>query len=218
MKNLFIVANWKSNKSTQEAQKWLEEFNASSEKFHEKKVIVCPPFMLLPTMNYFIKTGAIGVTLGAQDISPFGEGAYTGEVNGKQVKEFADYVLIGHSERRKYFYEDEKMIEKKVQMALQNNLIPILCVQDDKGKIPQGVTIVAYEPLSAIGTGNADDSENANRMAGKVKTNGVQTVIYGGSVTAENVHSFTSMSDIDGVLSGGASLDVQEFTQIIRNA
>ncbi|MGH7203545.1 MAG: triose-phosphate isomerase family protein, partial [Candidatus Levyibacteriota bacterium] len=158
--------------------------------------------------------------IGAQDISPFASGAYTGEVNANQIKEFAQYAIIGHSERRKYFREDDEMLIKKVRMALAEGIIPIFCVASADTFIPEGVELVAYEPLFAIGSGKADTPEDAEEIARAIKEKNadVKTVIYGGSVNPENVHSFTSMPSVDGVLPGGASLDTQKFTQLITNA
>lgn len=216
MKNLFIVANWKSNKTVSQAKEWLEKVESSKLKVQSntyKEIILCASYTLLPDLKSSIK-------LGAQDISPFGPGAYTGEVNGEQIKEFADYVLIGHSEQRKYFHEDENSIFKKVKMALKYNLSPIVCVQNDKENINPKVSFVAYDPAFAIGTGNPDTPENANMIAEEIKRKNkdVQYVLYGGSVNAENVHNFTSCLVIDGVLVGGASLDAKEFLEIIKNA
>lgn len=235
MKKLFIVANWKSNKNISEAKEWIEEVESSKLKAEgpsgvqsngKKEIIVCASFTLLPDLKSLIfnPTGTRGlkssIKLGVQDISPFGPGAYTGEVNGEQIKEFADYVLIGHSEQRKYFHEDTESINKKIEMALKYNINPIVCVQDEKEKIPQKVSFVAYDPAFAIGTGNPDTPENANTIAEEIKrkNNNVKYVLYGGSVNSKNVGSFTNQSSIDGVLVGGASLDAKEFLEIIKNA
>lgn len=214
MDAIYIVANWKSSKTTFEARQWLQEFQMST----DKEIVVCPSFTLLPIMKKTIQELKLPIKLGAQDISPFGEGAYTGEINGKQIKEFADYVIIGHSERRSHFQEDDAILEKKVQMAKSYNLEPIFCVQDGKTIIPQGVAIAAYEPIFAIGSGNPDTPQNANDVAKKIKDQTNITVLYGGSVTSVNVHQFTNESSISGVLVGGTSLDVKEFSQIIHHA
>ena len=103
MKKLFIVANWKSNKTSLDAGEWLHRFMNYDLGFMNKDVIICPSFTLLSNLKSYFLNHKSTIKLGAQDISPFDEGAYTGEINGKQIKEFADYVLIGHSERRKNF-------------------------------------------------------------------------------------------------------------------
>ena len=185
----------------------------------EKQVVLCPPFTLLSALHKEISQKHIQIQLGAQDISPFERGAYTGAVNGEQIAEFAAYVLIGHSERRNYFAENNRYIAQKVTLAKQANLITIECVQGQETDIPEGVNIVAYEPVGAIGTGKPESAEQANEAALAIKKkSAVPIVLYGGSVTAENVSSFTHMDAIDGVLVGGASLHPQEFSQIIHNA
>ncbi len=220
MKKLLIVANWKSNKTVSQAKEWLEGLQIEDLGIKNKEVIICAPFTLLPFLRSYFLHPTSDIQLGGQDVSPFFEGAYTGAVNGKQLKEFADYVIIGHSERREHFHETDEELEQKVQQALAFGLTPVFCVQGVETPIPDGVAIVAYEPLSAIGTGNPDTPENAQEVARVIKEKHrmVHAVLYGGSVTPENVNSFTQMEHIDGVLVGGASLDSTVFTQLIENA
>lgn len=215
MKRNIIVANWKSNKTESEAKDWLSQFSSLS----NKEIIICPPFTLLSLMSSEVRSQKLRVKVGAQDISPFEEGAYTGEVNGKQLKDFADYVIIGHSERRISFGETDEMLFRKNELAKENGLATIYCVQGKETKIPMNIDSVAYEPIDAIGTGHPDTPENADSVAAYFKTNlKVSCVLYGGSVTAINVKSFTQMPNIDGVLIGKASLDAKEFCKIIENA
>lgn len=227
MKKTFIVANWKSNKTIPQAEEWFRTFNSLQLTINkeEKEVIICPSFTLLPFVKESIVKSQLSIVVGAQNISSFDEGAYTGEINGKQIREFADYVLIGHSERRKKFSESEEMINLKISKAFEYDLTPIVCVsslkqakflQEFKGNAQR---IVAYEPLFAIGSGTADTPENANQMAGNIKDIlGEIPVLYGGSVTSKNVKEFTQMPNINGVLIGGASLDAKEFYAIVQNA
>lgn len=221
MKKLYIIANWKSNKTTSDAKQWLHDISSYTfPDISEKEIIVCASYTLLPTMKSVIEELHLPIALAAQNISPFEQGAYTGEVNGTQIREFAKYVLIGHSERRREFREDDILIQKKVQMARQSDLQPILCVLDETTQIPEGVAIVAYELASAIGTGTPDTPESAEHIASTIKSShtGVTATLYGASVTPENTKSFTECQSIDGVLVGGASLDVQKFMQIITNS
>ncbi len=221
MKKLFIVANLKSNKNETEANSWLESFKKIkdlSQVLDEKEVIICPSFTLLSLFSRFFKENDLPVKLGAQNVSPFSEGAYTGEVNAKQIKDFADYVLIGHSERRNNFNEEDELLAKKVELSLGVGLKPIFLVQGNDNFIPQAVEIVAYEPIFAIGSKNPDTPQNANIVANFIKTKGNYKVLYGGSVTPQNVKSFTEKENLNGVLVGGASLDPDEFIKIIQNA
>lgn len=226
MKKLFIVANWKSNKTLSQAKEWLEEFSNSNfptsrgEQFsNNKEIIVCPPFTLLLELKSLIVDQGLPIKLGAQDISPFENGSHTGEINGKQIKEFADYVILGHSERRQNFSETDETIAQKVRMANKYHLDPILCAQNINTEIAVGVKIIAYEPIFAIGTGNPDTPESAEKTAKLIKEkNKIDYVLYGGSVTSVNVKNFTQMPNINGVLVGGSSLDPKEFSEIIKNA
>jgi triosephosphate isomerase len=222
MEKVFIVANLKSYETEIEAKKWLEDFLKNiknlNEDLSQKVIIICPPFTLLELFKDFFLINEVKVFLGAQDLSPFDEGAYTGEVNAKQIKEFADYVLIGHSERRKNFNETDDMLSKKVEISLKYGLKPIFLVQGASNLIPQGIEIVAYEPIFAIGSNTPDTSENADKIAGLVKERNNYQVLYGGSVTSKNVAEFTKMENIKGVLVGGSSLDAKEFIKIIQNA
>jgi len=219
MKKVTIVANWKSNVSLHEVDAWTKQMENCKWHVDQKEVIVCSPFTLLQSLKSLISDTQLGLKLGAQDVSPFPKGAYTGEVAAIQLKEFVQYVIVGHSERRKYFYEDDQMLANKVDMALEAGLLPIFCVQDVHAIIPKGVRIVAYEPVFAIGTGEPDSPENADDVAREIKeTVNVATVLYGGSVSSENVRTFTSMENIDGVLVGSASLDPVSFSSIVTNA
>lgn len=199
-----------------EAIEWLHNFKLQTVNF---KLILCVPFTLLYPLKQEIDRLHLPIELGAQDVSPFPDGAYTGEVSARQIKEFADWVIIGHSERRKHFGETDEILEKKVSQARSVGLRIIYCVGDDIAVVPRGVDTVAYEPVWAIGTGKSDTPENANTVVGviKAKTH-IPVVIYGGSVTPENVSSFVSQETIDGVLPGGASLDPEKFSQLITAA
>ena len=226
MKKTFIIANWKSNITSSEATSWLESFDIEDLELADKKVIICPSFALLSDIkSYSLKNNSL-VKIGAQDISPFGEGSYTGAVNGKQLKDFAEFVIVGHSERRKNFAESNDTVNLKIKKAFEYGLTPIICVSDlEQVKALQETTrtdnnfIIAYEPLFAIGSGTPDTPENADLMADKIK-NIIEdiAVVYGGSVTSGNINNYSKMPNISGALVGKASLNPTEFLQIIKNA
>lgn len=218
MKEKLIVANWKSHMTQEEAAVWIEKIEQQKTTLADKKIVICPPFTLLSFMQNQITEKGLPVFLGSQNISPFAPGAYTGEVNGQQIKTYAEYALIGHSERRRYFKEDDDILAKKVAMAREYGLEPIFCVENATIFIPQDVHIVAYEPLAAIGSGRPELPEDARKITESLQAKGIQTVLYGGSVTEENISDYTKEESIDGVLVGGASLDPSIFLSLITNA
>ncbi len=224
MKKIYIIGNWKANKNTAETEDWFNKFQTLYNQ--DKKInlegvnmVICPPYVLLPLAKKLRDEYRLPFKLGAQDVSPYGNGAYTGEVSASQLTEFVEYEIIGHSERRNNFGEDDKLLTEKVKRAKEANLHIIYCVQDESTFIPEGVDMVAYEPVWAIGTGKTDTPQNANRVAQTIKQKwGGEILIYGGSVTADNINSFISEEYIDGVLPGGASLDPAKFWGMIAHA
>lgn len=220
----YVIGNWKSNKSMSETESWLQTFQALYSKnknvnLENIEMVVCVPYVYLPIAKKLRDEYNLSLKLGAQDVSPFPNGAYTGAVSASQISQFATYVIIGHSERRLNFHEDDKELSEKVKRAKEQNLGLIFCVQNENTPVPQGVQIIAYEPVWAIGTGKTDTPENADRVAAIVKGKYPNTVLlYGGSVSSENVQSFLMTEHIDGVLPGGASLDPQKFWEIVVNA
>jgi len=212
-----IIANLKANKTWPQMSLWLDQIgNSSVVKSFPGTVIVAPSTPFLVSASQKIKSANLPLKLSSQDVSKFEQGAYTGEFTATQISDIASYVIIGHSERRRELKEDDEILAKKVANSRAAGLEPIYCVQDEYTSIPQGVKIVAYEPVFAIGTGNPDTPENAQRVVEIIKTRGDFTVIYGGSVSGENAKSFLSKKVIEGVLIGATnSLDPQKFIQII---
>lgn len=211
-----VIANHKANKTYSDFLSWIENVVGAPSAFGGT-LIICPPMAFLGSAFEAIKKNAWKCKLGVQNISQFEQGAYTGEIAASQIKDICSYCLIGHSERRKYFNEDDELLRLKVEMLKGAGIEPIFCVQDQETLIPEGVSIVAYEPVFAIGTGKADSPHNARDVAKKIKSGGSFTVIYGGSVGSENVASFIEPGLIDGVLVGSASLRAEEFLSIIKN-
>jgi triosephosphate isomerase len=220
MKDLLIVGNWKENKTVAQSLGFMAEFKKACEPRENVKVIICSPFTSVSAILQYIRDNSLIVDVGVQNISEHEEGAYTGEIAAKQAAEFAKFVIVGHSERRRMLGETDEQVAKKVEMAIKYGITPIVCVINDKVPVPKGTKIVAYEPIEAIGTGNPDTPENAERVAVSIKdkNTNVMYVLYGGSVSSANVKGFTDMIDISGVLVGGGSLDPQEFSSIIKNA
>lgn len=233
MKNL-IVANWKMNPvSKKEAEKL---FSATKRgiKGSKSEVVVCPPFVYL--------LGLKGLVLGAQNVFYEEKGAFTGEVSAVMLKDLGiEYVIIGHSERRKYFGETDEIINKKIKKVLEAGLKVIFCIgeiqeEHDAGKrsevlerqIKIGLSSIenleniniAYEPVWAIGTGNncsVEETKESIDFIRKFVPAGM-IILYGGSVKSENSGSYVKEAGANGLLVGGASLNAEEFIKIIKSA
>lgn len=217
-KNLWIIANWKSNKSIAEALDWVSKVGPQIPKRDDLKVVVCPTFSALSEVKKAITVGNFPIMVGSQDLSPYDSGAYTGEESASLLKELINLSIIGHSERRQNFREDDEMVSKKVEQALKNGITPLVCVQGPDTAVPDDYKLVAYEPIFAIGTGNPDTPENAENVAEQLKGKHGQDleVLYGGSVTSQNIASFISQKSLYGVLVGNASLESGEFIKIVK--
>lgn len=218
MKKTLIAANWKSNKTKSEARNWI--FEVSRQKFpNNLEIIIFPPFTLLDFLDSFIKANDLLFKLGAQDLSPFESGAYTGEISAFQIKEFANYVLIGHSERRKFFGEDEDIVNRKIERAISQDLKPIVCISNlnQVRSLSSDKIVIAYEPLDAIGTGKPENPSLVFNTINQIKQVKNVEVLYGGSVNSSNIKNYTSQENISGVLVGGQSLDADSFIKLINN-
>ena len=242
MENL-IVANWKMNPQTYaEADALVEEIVKGTEKV-ESEVVICPPFTWLTDFSHKNKTGLF---FGAQNMFYEDEGAYTGEISAQMLKSSnVEYVIIGHSERRKYFGETDEIVNKKIKKALEAGLKVIFCIGEtaeerDAGKknevLERQIKIglegisnfksqisnlsVAYEPVWAIGTGNNCGTEEAKEAINFVRTlvgDGTK-ILYGGSVKSENSGAYIKEAGANGLLVGGASLNAEEFIKIVKSA
>ena len=202
----------------------------------DRSIVLAPPFTALETMHQALAGSA--VQLASQNVHWEGSGAFTGEISAAMLLEHGvGYTIVGHSEPRKYFSESDEQINHRARAAQAAGLIPILCVGESdeqrssgdterviRRQVEQGLDginpnqlVVAYEPIWAIGTGKTCASEEANRVCGLIRTWVGQpslTVQYGGSVKAGNIDELMAMSDIDGVLVGGASLEAEGFARI----
>lgn len=220
MKTIWIIANWKSNKTIAEALEWLDIVGPKLQKRENLKVVVCPAFTDIEEVKKTILVNNYPILVGAQDLSPFEDGPYTGEESARILAGLVDVVILGHSERRKNFGETDQMVAEKVLRAAQYHITPLVCVQDENTPVPESVKIVAYEPVFAIGSGHPDTAENAGKVAQALKSKQGKelTVLYGGSVTSENAKPFLQQENLSGLLIGGASLDGEEFLKIINVA
>jgi len=209
--------------------------------------VLCPPFISLAAVGKLIRGSSI--KLGAQNIYFAEKGAYTGEISPLMLAELCEFVIIGHSERRRYFNETGEIVNQKIQAALKVGLKPILCIgerleENEAGRTEEIVTeqlqsslaginqvnelVIAYEPVWAIGTSRAASGGQANETIGLIRHNIARLydnetaqntrILYGGSVTADNIAEFIQQSEIDGSLVGGASLKANEFLSIVKQS
>ena len=210
-----IVANWKMNPQTLEESKRL--FNSvrnGIKGIKNTEIVICPPFIYL--LN--LKSKILNLKLGAQDVFWEAKGAFTGEVSALMLRNLGvEYVIIGHSERRKYQRETNKIIEKKIKAALAVGLKPILCIEKIS-QLPKDIKrgfSIAYEPLFAIGTGKPCSIEKAKKIRASLIR--FKRVLYGGSVNSENARDFIKKAKFQGLLVGGASLNSKEFVKLVKN-
>ncbi len=203
----FIVANWKMNPNTlKEAKLLFREVKKGIKNVKNIEVIICPPFVYLPVLR----------ANGAQDVFWQEKGAYTGEVSPAMLKDLGcQYVIIGHSERRRIQGETNEIINKKLKAVLKAGLKPILCI-DKISQLPKNLkkTIIAYEPVFAIGTGQACGIEKAKSMRNAIKQS---QVLYGGSVNSQNAKEYIKKAGFQGLLIGSVSLNPKEFLKIVKN-
>jgi len=237
MKKL-IVANWKMNPQTYKQAEDLINSVIKDTKKANSQVAICPPFTWLTDFSHKNKSD---VFFGAQNVFYEDRGAFTGEISCAMLKDIGvEYVIIGHSERRKYFGETDEIINKKIKIALETGLKVIFCIgetqeQHDAGErnavlenqIKRGLegidnlenVNIAYEPVWAIGTGKncgVEETKEAIKLINKLVP-GVR-VLYGGSVKSENSGSYIKEAMADGLLVGGASLIAEEFVKIVKSA
>jgi triosephosphate isomerase len=255
MRRLLMAGNWKMNLTAPESQALAAALREDLERDaarlgRDRDVMVAPPAINIPAVARELFGSPIA--LGAQNMHFAERGAFTGEVSAPMLKEFGVvYVILGHSERRHIFGEDDALINRKLLTALRHGLTPILCVGETEAEHDRGSTlaivlaqlqhgldqvpahelarvVMAYEPVWAIGTGRHATPQQAGMVHGAIRqalgdhygpaVAEAVRILYGGSVTADNVDSLVAHPDIDGVLVGGASLRAESFARIVRAA
>jgi triosephosphate isomerase len=222
MEKRLIIANWKARKTTIEATLWLDTLKQANllTVTYPHAVLLAVPFTLLSVLSHEVRQRNLPLMLCSQDISAFPQGSYTGEVPAELIKEFADYGIIGHSERREQLHEKEELLASKVDQALAGGITPIYCVQNTSEAIPQGVTIAAYEPPGSIGNGEAASLDNVLDVVKQITASSQQalSILYGGSVDAENIQGFMTAPEVSGVLVGTKSIDASDFVALLTAA
>lgn len=250
MRRACVAGNWKMHKTISEAETLIKEMLPGLNAIEEVDNLICPPFTALDRAGSLLRDSKVG--LGAQNLFWEDQGAFTGEISPLMLAELVEYVIIGHSERRAYFQDTDQVVNKKVKAAFKAGLEPIICVgetleeneADETGEVvvrqlrsaladvPEGdfrLTLIAYEPIWAIGTGRAATPEGANQVI-KDHIRDVLSemyspsaaeetrILYGGSVKPGNARDFFQQPDIDGALVGGASLRAEDFIKITEAA
>ncbi|HEY5041940.1 MAG TPA: triose-phosphate isomerase [Verrucomicrobiae bacterium] len=249
-RKLIIAGNWKMNKTVAEALALVEDLTRDLASVKEVDIVVAPPFTALSEVSKAVLDS--NLRLAAQNMSEHNFGAFTGEICAGMLKEFSvRYVILGHSERRHFQQEPDALIAKKVAAAHAASLKPIVCVGETlaerEGKLTEKVletqvhgslagstkeqmieTIIAYEPVWAIGTGKTATTKQAQdthafirsllaKMFDEATAKKIR-IQYGGSVKPNNAKELMSQPDVDGALVGGASLEARSFADIIKNS
>jgi triosephosphate isomerase (TIM) len=249
-RKLIIAGNWKMNKTVAEALDLVRGLKLELSNVKEVDIVVCPPFTALSEVSKAILDS--NIRLGAQNMSEQAGGAYTGEIAAQMLKEFSvRYVILGHSERRQYQKESDALISKKALAVHAAALKPIVCVGETLAEREGGQmekvletqvsgslaglskeqmveTVIAYEPVWAIGTGKTATTAQAQeahafirRQVAKIFDDAVARKVriqYGGSVKPSNARELMSQTDVDGALVGGAALEVRSFADIIKGS
>lgn len=251
MRKKIIAANWKMNMTAAETASFMEDLELELKNLDHAEVVIIPPFTALPRLSS-IAANWSGITIGAQNMWHEASGAFTGEISAGMLREFfTRYVVLGHSERRTIFGETDELVNKKVKAAHAASLRPILCVGETLAERDAGThhevlarqlrgslaglnteqaldTVIAYEPVWAIGTGRTATPEQAQeahafirKILGEIfdpSTAAKIRIQYGGSVKPDNAAELLHQPDIDGALVGGASLDPRSFAKIVQAA
>jgi len=249
-RKLIIAGNWKMNKTVAEALALVSDLKLDLANVKEVDIVICPPYTALESVSK--ATLDSNIKLGAQNMSENNVGAFTGEIAAVMLKEFSvRYVILGHSERRQYQKETDALIAKKAAAAHAGSLKPIVCVGEllsereanqteqvletqARGSLAgltkeqMAETVVAYEPVWAIGTGKTATTQQAQdahafirgvlvKMFDEATAKKVR-IQYGGSVKPANAKELMSQPDVDGALVGGASLEPRSFADIVKNS
>jgi len=245
MRKPLIAANWKMNKTIGETEDFIRSFLPAVKEVTGVEILIAPPFTSLGAASRLLQ--ATGTKLAAQDVFYEEKGAFTGETSPAMLLSAGcSHVIIGHSERRQFFSETDEIVNKKIKTARKNSLGIILCIGESLEEREENRTFkilekqlsvslkdiqleeitIAYEPIWAIGTGKTATPEQANEshifIRGWLKNYGEGSdrvrILYGGSVTPENIASLMAESEIDGALVGGASLKFDNFAKIVAEA
>jgi triosephosphate isomerase (TIM) len=252
MRKKIVAANWKMNMTLAESARFIESFLLDVAEIRDVDIVIIPPFTAIAKVTELLEKSGQSIRVGAQNMHWERNGAFTGEISAALLRDlFVHYVILGHSERRRLFHETDEIVNRKVKAAHEATLRPIVCVgetleQRDKGNVEKILsiqlrgslkdlsdkelqeTVIAYEPVWAIGTGRNATPEQAQEAHAFIRKTlaGISDettadrirIQYGGSVKPDNARELMTQPDIDGALVGGASLDSRSFAEIVKAA
>lgn len=222
----YVIANWKSYKRFEDAKKWLDEFAGIYNAVDGLQVIIAPTFLSLEKVAEYIRELDLrNVSLAAQDVSPFPKGSYTGAIAADLLKDMAEYVIVGHSERKRYFHETNLDIGNKVLETVDAGLVPIVCI--DKPYAMSQLTalndidtddvILAYGPADALTSRIPESPEKVREAVEFIsQVHPKWSIVYGGALQPDNAATYASIPGVSGLFSGSASLDATTFAAIIQ--
>jgi triosephosphate isomerase len=251
MSKKLIVANWKMHLDLEHSLNLVEQLDQRITASAKTEIVLCPAFIALAPLKQQLKKPKF--KLGAQDLFYVDEGLFTGEVSGTMLRDLVDYVIVGHSERRRNFSETDVVVARKMSAALRNDIIPILCIgesleQREAGEAlrvlhdqltgalmmltPQDISgiVITYEPPDAISSGDGHGAiaeperitqalqfihKTITQLYGKTATESIR-LLYGGSVNADFIKEYLTLKELDGFLVGGASLNYEEFSRLVK--
>ncbi len=246
MKKIFYIANWKMNKNVSEGLDFIENFLSEYKKSYDTDIVICPSIITLSKLDSINKVQNFeAISFGAQNVNDHEEGAFTGEVCANMLKDLiCSYCIVGHSERRSNYKETNANINNKIKLLIKSNIIPILCVGESWDQkesktsneaisnqlkhcledVPVSDIIIAYEPIWAIGSGQSANVQDISDMNNVIKKQMNKLgymddqfyILYGGSVDINNVKVLRTADYINGFLIGGASLELDNFLELIK--
>ncbi len=227
----YIIGNWKSNQSITQSLIWLDDLATLKPKItDQKKIILCLPFTDIAAFNQKSSELNLPIFCASQNVSHLPPGRHTGEINAAMLSELVSYCLVGHSERREIFSETSAMVASKCVLLLEHSITPIVCIDtpylDEQIKelfqqnVEVGRCLFVFEPHSSIGTNNPFNPSDANHVAKQISflVDHQSPVLYGGSVSSDNVNLYLRQPNIAGVLVGTDSLNPSHFSEIINRS
>ena len=224
----FVIGNWKCNKNIDDARRWFDTFASLYRPAPGVEVIIAPSFICLADLAVHVKgLGLDTVSLAAQDVSPFPKGGYTGAIAADMVRGLADYVIAGHSERRRYFHETVQDVVNKVHEAVDFGLRPVLCVEPAAAMsqlapltdIDCEKMIIAYCPADPLTFRIPESPDKVREGIGFIaEMHPNRAIVYGGSINLDNAAEYLALSGLSGVMVGAASLEAKSFAGICNLA